>query len=206
MPTLLHLDASPLETSVSRELAREFVTTWKSSHPDGIVVYRDLAALTPAPISQAWVHAAFTPADSRTSDQKALLAPSDELIGELETADEIVIGVPMHNFSVPAALKLWIDQIVRAGRTFAYGANGPQGLLTGKKATLLVASGGVYSSGSPAEAMNFVDPYMKAVLGFIGIANIRSLSVGGVSQLMSGAIDRSTLLQPALEQIRSSAA
>ncbi|HEX6494979.1 MAG TPA: NAD(P)H-dependent oxidoreductase [Acidobacteriaceae bacterium] len=206
MPTLLHLDASPLETSVSRELAREFVATWKSSHPEGTVVYRDLAALTPAPISQAWVHAAFTPADSRTAEQKALLAPSDELIGELQTADEIVIGVPMHNFSVPSALKLWIDQIVRAGRTFTYGANGPKGLLTGKKATLLVASGGVYSPGSPAEAMNFVDPYMKAVLGFIGITNVRSLSVGGVSQLMSGAIDRSTLLQPALEQIRSSAA
>lgn len=206
MPTLLHLDASPLETSVSRELAREFVATWKSSHPEGTVVYRDLTALTPAPISQAWVHAAFTPADSRTAEQKALLAPSDELIGELQTSDEIVIGVPMHNFSVPSALKLWIDQIVRAGRTFTYGANGPKGLLTGKKATLLVASGGVYSPGSPAEAMNFVDPYMKAVLGFIGITNVRSLSVGGVSQLMSGAIDRSTLLQPALEQIRSSAA
>jgi FMN-dependent NADH-azoreductase len=206
MPTLLHLDASPLETSVSRELAREFVTTWKSSHPDGILIYRDLAALTPAPINQAWVHAAFTPADSRTAEQKALLAPSEELISELETADEIVIGVPMHNFSVPAALKLWIDQIVRAGRTFSYGADGPQGLLTDKKATLLVASGGVYSAGSPFEAMNFVDPYMKAVLGFIGITNVRSLSVGGVSQLMSGAIDRGTLLQPALEQIRSSAA
>ena len=206
MPTLLHLDASPLETSISRELAREFVTTWKSSHPDGIVVYRDLAALTPAPINQAWVHAAFTPADSRTADQKALLAPSDELIREVETADEIVIGVPMHNFSVPAALKLWIDQIVRAGRTFAYSAAGAQGLLTGKKATLLVASGGMYSPGSPLEAMNFVDPYMKAVLGFIGITDVRSLSVGGVSQLMSGAIDRGTLLQPALEQIRSSAA
>jgi FMN-dependent NADH-azoreductase len=206
MPTLLHLDASPLETSVSRELAREFVTTWKSSHPDGILIYRDLAALTPAPINQAWVHAAFTPADSRTAEQKALLAPSEELISELETADEIVIGVPMHNFSVPAALKLWIDQIVRAGRTFSYSADGPQGLLTDKKATLLVASGGVYSAGSPFEAMNFVDPYMKAVLGFIGITNVRSLSVGGVSQLMSGAIDRGTLLQPALEQIRSSAA
>lgn len=206
MPTLLHLDASPLETSISRELAREFVTTWKSSHPDGTVIYRDLAALTPAPINQAWVHAAFTPADSRTADQKALLAPSDELIREVETADEIVIGVPMHNFSVPAALKLWIDQIVRAGRTFAYSAAGAKGLLTGKKATLLVASGGMYSPGSPLEAMNFVDPYMKAVLGFIGITNVRSLSVGGVSQLMSGAIDRGTLLQPALEQIRSSAA
>ncbi|HEX4582927.1 MAG TPA: NAD(P)H-dependent oxidoreductase [Acidobacteriaceae bacterium] len=206
MPTLLHLDASPLETSVSRELAREFVATWKSTHPDGTVVYRDLAALPPAPISQAWVHAAFTPTDSRTAEQKALLAPSDELIQELHTADEIVIGVPMHNFSIPSSLKLWIDQIVRSGRTFAYGASGAEGLLTGKKATLLIASGGVYSPGSPAAAMNFVEPYLQKILGFIGITDIRTVAVGGVSQLMTGAIDRGTLLGPALEQIRTSAA
>jgi FMN-dependent NADH-azoreductase len=206
MPTLLHLDASPLETSVSRELAREFATTWKTANPGGTVLYRDLAALTPAPISQAWVHAVFTPADSRSAEQKALLAPSDELIQELEAANEIVIGVPMHNFSIPSSLKLWIDQIVRAGRTFAYGADGSRGLLTGKKATLIVASGGVYSPESPAAALNFVDPYLKAVLGFLGITDVRIVSVGGVAQLMSGAIDRGTLLAPALEQIRTSAA
>jgi FMN-dependent NADH-azoreductase len=206
MPTLLHLDASPLETSISRELAREFATTWKTANPGGTVLYRDLAALTPAPISQAWVHAVFTPADSRSAEQKALLAPSDELIQELEAANEIVIGVPMHNFSIPSSLKLWIDQIVRAGRTFAYGADGSRGLLTGKKATLIVASGGVYSPESPAAALNFVDPYLKAVLGFLGITDVRIVSVGGVAQLMSGAIDRGTLLAPALEQIRTSAA
>jgi FMN-dependent NADH-azoreductase len=206
MPTLLHLDASPLETSISRELAREFVNTWKTANPSGTVIYRDLAAFTPQPINQAWVHAVFTPPDSRTVEQKALLAPSDELIQELETADEIVIGVPMHNFSIPASLKLWIDQIVRSGRTFVYGADGPQGLLTGKKATLLIASGGVYSAGSPAAAMNFVDPYMKAILSFVGITDVRTLSVGGVAQLMSGAVDRGTLLGPTLEQIRSTAA
>jgi FMN-dependent NADH-azoreductase len=205
MPTLLQLDASPLETSITRELAREFVAAWKSANPDGTVLYRDLAALTPAPISQAWVHAAYTPADSRTAAQHALLAPSEELIQELESADEIVIGVPMHNFSIPATLKLWIDQIARAGRTFSYGADGPKGLLQGRKATLLVASGGVYSPGSPAAAMNFVDPYMKAVLAFLGITDVRTLSVGGAAQLMTGAIDRGTLLGPALEQIRTSA-
>jgi FMN-dependent NADH-azoreductase len=206
MPTLLQLDASPLETSVSRELTREFVATWKASHPGATVLYRDLAQLTPAPINQPWIHAAYTPADSRTSEQKGLLAPSDELIGELASADEIVIGVPMHNFSIPASLKLWIDQVVRAGHTFSYGAEGPKGLLLNKKATLIVASGGVYSAGSPAAAMNFVDPYMKAVLNFIGITDVQTLSVGGVAQLMSGAIDRGTLLAPALEQIRATAA
>jgi FMN-dependent NADH-azoreductase len=206
MPTLLHLDASPLETSVSRELAREFVTAWKAANPGDAVLYRDLAALTPAPITQAWIHAAYTPANVRTAEHNALLASSEELIHELESADEIVIGVPMHNFSIPSSLKLWIDQVVRAGRTFAYDANGAKGLLQNKKATLLVASGGVYSPESPAAALNFVDPYLKAVLGFLGITDVRILSVGGVSQLMSGAIDRGTLLGPALEQIRTSAA
>ncbi|HEY3991134.1 MAG TPA: NAD(P)H-dependent oxidoreductase [Acidobacteriaceae bacterium] len=206
MPTLLQLDSSPLETSISRELAREFVSSWKTANPNGTILYRDLAALPPAPVSQAWVHAAFTPAESRSSDQKALLTPSDELIQELEAADEIVIGVPMHNFSIPSSLKLWIDQIVRGGRTFTYGADGAQGLMTGKKATLLIASGGVYTPGSPAAAMNFIDPYLRAVLGFIGITDVRILSVGGASQLMSGAIDRGALLGPTLEQIRASAA
>jgi FMN-dependent NADH-azoreductase len=206
MPKLLQLDASPLETSVSRELTREFVASWKAANPHGTVLYRDLARFTPAPINQAWIHAAYTPADSRTAEQNALLAPSDELIRELHSADEIVIGVPMHNFSIPASLKLWIDQVVRAGHTFSYGAEGAKGLLLNKKATLLVASGGVYSAGSPAAAMNFVDPYIKAVLGFIGITDVHTLSVGGVAQLMSGTIDRGTLLAPALEQIRATAA
>jgi FMN-dependent NADH-azoreductase len=206
MPTLLQLDASPLETSVSRELTREFVASWKTANPGGTVLYRDLAQLTPAPISQPWIHAAYTPADSRTAEQTALLATSEALIRELESADEIVIGVPMHNFSVPASLKLWIDQIVRRGRTFAYGATGPAGLLKGKKATLLVASGGVYSPGTPAAAFDFGEPYLKTILGFIGITDVRTFTVGGVAQLMSGAIDRGTLLGPTLEQIRATVA
>ena len=206
MPTLLQLDASPLETSVSRELGREFVAAWKAAHPDGSVIYRDLAQTTPPPVDQAWIGAAYTPADQQTPQQKALLAPSDELIDELESADEIVIGVPMHNFSIPASLKLWIDQVVRAGRTFAYDKNGPKGLLQNRKTTLLVASGGVYPPASPAAALNFADPYLKAVLGFLGITDVRILSVGGVAQLMSGTIDRGTLLAPALEQIRAFAA
>jgi FMN-dependent NADH-azoreductase len=206
MPTLLQLDASPLETSVSRELTREFVASWKTANPGGTVLYRDLARLTPEPISQPWIHAAYTPADSRTAEQKALLATSEALIRELEAADEIVIGVPMHNFSVPASLKLWIDQIVRSGRTFSYGATGPAGLLKGKKATLLVASGGVYSPGTPAAAFDFGEPYLKTILGFIGITDVRTFTVGGVAQLMSGAIDRGTLLGPTLEQIRATVA
>src|SRR5260370_26251228 len=111
MSTLLQLDSSPLATSISRELTREFVTAWKSAHPTGVVIYRDLAAKAPPPINAGWIHAAFTPADARNPEQNAALALSEELIGELERADEYVVGVAMHNFSIPSVLKLWIYQI-----------------------------------------------------------------------------------------------
>jgi FMN-dependent NADH-azoreductase len=131
---------------------------------------------------------------------------SDTLIAELEQADEVVIGVAMHNFSIPASLKLWIDQIVRSGRTFSYSSSGPQGLLRGKKATLLSASGGVYEAGTPAGAMNFVDPYLKTVLGFIGITDVTSVAAGGANRLMQGKVSRETFLKPTLERVRALAA
>jgi FMN-dependent NADH-azoreductase len=94
-------------------------------------------------VDQAWIAASSTPHGARTVEQNKVLFTSELLISELEQADEYVFGVPMHNFNVPSTLKLWIDQVVRAGRTFSYGPDGPKGLLNGKKATLLVASGGV---------------------------------------------------------------
>lgn len=206
MPTLLHLDSSPLENSISRELTREFVKTWKAAHPDGSVIYRDVATHTPKPIDAAWIGAGFTPVDARTPEQKALLAPSEELIAELEKADEYVFGVAMHNFSIPSSLKLWIDLVVRSGRTFRYGANGPQGLLVGKKATVLVASGGVYESGTPAAALNFVEPYVKTILGFVGVTDVKFVTAGGAAQVMMGAVDRATFLKPTLELVRSGVA
>ncbi len=206
MPTLLHLDSSPLEGSISRELTREFVKTWKNAHPDGTVIYRDLAANAPKPVDASWIYSSYTPEANRTPEQKAVLAGSDELIAELERADEYVFGVAMHNFSIPSVLKLWVDQIVRRGRTFAYGESGPQGLLRGKKATILSASGGVYEAGTPAGAMNFVDPYLKAVLGFLGVTDVTFVTAGGAAQLMMGAVDREAFLKPTLERVRTVAA
>src|SRR5271170_7229603 len=113
MSTILHIDSSPLPTSISRELTREFVKTWKTAHPDGTVIYRDLAANPPKPIDAGWVFAGVTPEASRTPEQKAQLATSDELIAELTRADEYVIGAAMHNFAIPSVLKLWVDQVVR---------------------------------------------------------------------------------------------
>jgi FMN-dependent NADH-azoreductase len=206
MPTLLHLDSSPLESSISRELTREFVKTWRNAHPDGKVIYRDLAAIAPPPVDKAWIFSAHTPEPSRTPEQSAALAPSDELIAELEAADEYVLGVAMHNFSIPSVLKLWIDQVVRAGKTFVYSESGPEGLLHGKKASILVASGGIYEAGTPAAAFNFIDPYLKTILGFIGVTDLRWITAGGAAQLMSGAVDRATFLKPTLEQVRAVAA
>jgi FMN-dependent NADH-azoreductase len=204
MATLLHLDTSPLASSVSRELSREFVSNWRANHPDGQVIDRDLAADPPKPVDQNWIYAAFTPEAARQPEQKALLAYSEDSIAELEQADEYVIGVAMHNFSIPSVLKLWIDQVVRGGRTFAYGgADGPKGLLSGKKATVLVATGGVYDVGTPYAELNFIDPYLRTILGWIGITDVKFITAGGTQKLMSGAVDRGQFLQPHLEQVRS---
>src|SRR5689334_5185748 len=102
MPTLLHIDSSPLDSSVSRELTREFANTWKARHAGGRVIHRNLSESPAKPINQAWVGAAYTPEAARTAEQKSVLSESDALIAELEQADEIVIGVAMHNFSIPS--------------------------------------------------------------------------------------------------------
>ena len=203
MSTLLQINSSPLSSSISRELTAEFTKAWEANHPDGTVITRDLAAATPKPINQSWIGAAYTPEDALTSEQKAELALSETLIAELRQADEIVIGVAMHNFSIPSVLKLWIDQIARRGKTFSYGANGPEGLLKGKKATILVATGGVYDAGTPAGGMNFVEPYLRALLAFLGITDVRFVTASGAAQVVMGAVDRNVFLKPTLDQVRA---
>jgi FMN-dependent NADH-azoreductase len=203
MPTLLHLDSSPLPSSVSRELGREFVNTWKAAHANSAVLYRDLAALPPKPLDATWIGAAYTPEAAQSEAQKAALAVSEELVGELQQADEYVIGVAMHNFSIPSVLKLWIDQVARVGETFSYGDGGPKGLLVGKKATFLIASGGAYDAGTVMASYNHVEPYLRSVFGFIGVTDQKFLSAGGASALMSGQADRATFLKPHVEAIRS---
>lgn len=205
MPTLLQLDSSPSTTSISRQLTHEFVQTWRAAHPDGKVIYRDLTANPPKPIDALWIRSTFTLPSARTVEQTETLALSEELISELERAEEYVIGVAMHNFSIPAVLKLWIDQIVRNGRTFSYDEQGPRGLLQAKKVTVLVASGGVYESGTPAAAMNHIDPYLRTILAFVGVTDVKFVAAAGSAKLMSGAVDRETFLKPTLEQVRAAA-
>jgi FMN-dependent NADH-azoreductase len=205
MPTLLHIDSSPLYgRSVSRELTAAFVLQWKSSHPDGLVIDRDLNATAISPINAEWVGAVYTPENARSQQQKEVLSFSDSLISELEQADEYVIGVPMHNFGVPSALKLWIDQISRAGRTFSYVDGTPKGLLTGKKATFLIATGGIYDAQTQMASFNFVEPYLRSIFGFLGVTDATFLTAGGTMALNHGQ-DRDAFLAPHLQAVQTHA-
>jgi len=206
MSTLLHIDSSPMQSSISRELTAAYVAAWKAANPAGSVTSRNLADQPAPPIDQAWVAAAYTPDENQTAEQQQLLALSNDLIAELVAADEIVIGAGMHNFSIPSVLKLWIDQVARRGKTIAYGANGPEGLLKGKKATVLISTGGVYEAGSPAAGMNFVEPYRRSVLGFLGITDVRVVTASGAAQVMMGAVDRGVFIQPLVEKVKALAA
>jgi FMN-dependent NADH-azoreductase len=205
MPTLLHLDSSPLYgRSVSRELTAAFVTEWKASHPNGKVVYRDVNAIAIPPVSAEWVGAVYTPEDARSPQQKELLSLSDSLVAELDRADEYVIGVPMHNFGVPSALKLWIDQIARVGKTFSYADGKPKGLLTGKKATFIIATGGIYDAQTQMASFNFVEPYLRSVFGFLGVTDAKFLTAGGTAALNQGQ-NRETFLAPHLQAVQTHA-
>jgi FMN-dependent NADH-azoreductase len=202
MKTLLHVDCSPLgDASISRHLSEEFVKRWTAANPGGKIIRRDLSAGHIPAVDGAWVAAVYTPEDARTPVQKEAVAISDRLIGELESADEYVFGVPMHNFGIPAVLKLWLDQIVRAGKTFAYADGAPAGLLKGKKAHVLIASGGVYERGTAMASLNFVEPYLRTIFGFIGVTDTAFVHAGGTAALMYGKIDRESFLKPYVQKI-----
>ncbi|WP_263357691.1 FMN-dependent NADH-azoreductase [Acidicapsa ligni] len=203
MPKLLHVDSSPLHgRSVSRELTAAFVTQWKSSHPHGLVIDRDLNTTSIPPITAEWVGAVYTPEEARTPEQKQLLSLSDSFLSELEEADEYVFGVPMHNFSVPSVLKLWIDQIARVGKTFSYTDGTPKGLIIGKKATFILATGGIYDAQTQMASFNFVEPYLRALFGFLGVTAATFLTAGGTMALNHGQ-DRDTFLAPHLQAVQT---
>lgn len=162
--TILHIDASARrDGSATRELSAQIVKHLNASR----IIRRDLASPLPL-LTEDWINANFTPADQRDAVQRDHLSLSDELVRELQQADTIVIGLPIYNFSVPAAFKAWIDLIARAGLTFAYTENGPKGLLEGKRAVLAIASGGV----PVGSEVDFATNYARHVLGFVGITDI----------------------------------
>ncbi|WP_413628429.1 FMN-dependent NADH-azoreductase [Herbaspirillum frisingense] len=181
MSTLLHIDSSARTGgSISRQLTASFAQQWQAKNPGGKGVDRDLAANTLPHLSESMMGAYFTPADARSAEQADVIKQSDALVDELLAADTIVIGVPMYNFAPPSTLKAWIDHVFRAGRTFKYGETGPVGLVTGKKAVIILSRGGKYSEG-PMEALDFQGKYLKSALGFIGITDVELVIAEGVS-------------------------
>lgn len=174
MKTLLHIEASPrVIRSHSRKLGAEYAAAWQASHPGARIVTHDLAYNPPPFVSEAWVAGAYNPPAQRSPAEQAAIAISDSYIDELLAADEVLISTPIYNLSIPASLKAWIDQISRFGRTFDRGENGFVGLVKGKKVTIVVASGSDFRPGTPGGAYNHLEPYLRAVLGFLGMTDVR---------------------------------
>ncbi len=169
MSTLLQIDASMRSrNSTTRALSQEIVESFAADH----LLRLDLLT-TPIPqIDEEWIEANTTPEADRSVAQREALRLSDKLLDDLMQSDTLVIAVPVYNFGVPAALKAWIDQVCRAGVSFRYTASGPEGLLKGKRAILVLASGGV-AMDSPVD---FATPYMKQFLNFVGIEDIQVIA------------------------------
>ena len=181
--TILRIDASARRTgSISRTLTDRLVDRF-AAEGDVTVVTRDLAAGLPQ-IDEDWIGANFTPDADRSDAQRDTLALSDELVAELQAADTILIGLPIYNFGVPAALKAWIDLVARAGVTFRYTADGPQGLLEGKRAIISVASGGT----EVGSDIDFATGHLTHVLGFLGITDVQLIRADRTAIDMEGAV------------------
>jgi FMN-dependent NADH-azoreductase len=170
MSTILVLNSSvSSHTSVSRILVEEAVSSLLEAEPGATVVHRDLGA---APIPHlTTTNLAGVRGVPTTDAELAARALSDQLIAELRTADTIVIGAPMYNFSIPTGLRAWFDYVLRAGETFSYSEAGPRGLLGGKRVIVIESRGGLYSEG-PAQAIDFQEPYLRHLIGFMGLADV----------------------------------
>jgi FMN-dependent NADH-azoreductase len=163
--------------SHSTRLAGRLVARLRAAHPDATVSVRDLGANPHPVLDEAALGALFTPAAQRTPEQSARVAQDDALIAQIEAADVVVLGVPMYNFGVPVQLKNWIDAISRAGVTFRYTANGPEGLLKGKKVYVALTRGGRYRD-TPSDSQV---PYLKTVLSFLGMTDVQFVYAEGLA-------------------------
>ncbi|WP_448604666.1 FMN-dependent NADH-azoreductase [Thermoleptolyngbya sp.] len=183
MAHLLHIDSSPRDArSRSRQLTREFVEAWKQSHPTDTVTYRDIGRNPLPHVSELWIAAAYTPPEQRTPELWNAIHLSDRLVDELLVADICVIGVPMYNFSIPSTMKAYIDQIVRIKRTFEFtpeNSENPYKPLVLNKKMFIITSRGTsgYGPGEKYETLNYQDPYLRTIFGFIGITDITLIAV-----------------------------
>ena len=180
MSSILLLTSSPRADSLSTDIAVDLAGKLQAQKAGSVVVRRDLAANPLAHINDLFTGAIRKPADARTVEENEAAKISDELVNELLAADTIVIGTGLINFNIYSSLKTWIDNVARAGVTFKYTETGPVGLVTGKKVYVVLTSGGVYSQG-PAAGMNHAVPYLKTVLGFMGITDVETIYVEGLA-------------------------
>lgn len=195
MKTLLLIRSSILHgDGQSNRLADRYVAAWRAAHPDGRVIVRDLAQHPLPHLDLAHVGAFSTPAERRTPEQQAMVAQSDALIEELQGADVVALGLPLYNFGIPSTLKAYFDHIARAGVTFRYTANGPEGLVKGKQVVVFAARGGLYQ-GQPHDTQT---PFVRNFLGFLGMSDVQFVHAEGLAM---GDEPRARGLQAAQAQI-----
>ncbi len=200
MTTLLQINTSLFaEGGTSSQLANQFVDAWRQQHTDGTVVMRDLGSEPLPHLSAERFRAFLTQPEERTDDQHAHAAVSDALIDELKAADVIVLGLPMYNFGIPSTLKAYFDHIARAGVSFRYTANGPEGLLADRRVYVFAARGGMYQ-GTPRDTQT---RYVIDFLNFIGIRDIEFVYAEGLNL---GEESRKNALDAAVERIEALAA
>jgi FMN-dependent NADH-azoreductase len=192
MKNILHIISSPRgEESISTQLGNTVLEKLISKYPGSRITVNDVVSKNYKPLQSVHVTAYRLPEDKHTEEHKDALRDSNEAVAEVMNADIIVISVPLYNFGIPAALKGWIDHIVRAGKTFSYQTGKPEGLLLGKKVFLAIASNGVYSEG-PSKSMDYAEPYLRFILGFIGVTDITTYRVegAGIPGVMETAVQK----------------
>lgn len=178
MSTLLQINSSIFSSGGhSSQLANEFVATWRANNPDAHSEVRDLANDPLPHLDAQRVSAFFTQPDARTPEQQGYVDESDALINEIKQSEIIVIGLPMYNFGIPSTLKAYFDHIARAGVTFRYTENGPEGLLSGKKVYIFAARGGMYAG----TALDSQTTYVRDFLNFLGITDIEFIYAEGLN-------------------------
>jgi FMN-dependent NADH-azoreductase len=178
MANVLVIESSARQQgSVSRQLTEQFIANWQAAHPADQIIVRDLAVDQVPHLDANLLGGWMTPAGQQSDAEQAALALSNRLTDELLAADVLVLAAPMYNFAIPSTLKSWLDHVLRAGVTFKYTETGPQGLLSGKRAFVLTARGGIYAG----SAQDHQEPYLRQALAFVGIHDVSFIHAEGLN-------------------------
>ncbi|NML20813.1 FMN-dependent NADH-azoreductase [Pseudoflavitalea sp. G-6-1-2] len=192
MKNILHIISSPRQQeSSSIKLGNRIIEKLLTQYPGSSVTTHNLSQTHYPPLQEAQIAAFKTPPNALNAEQQQLLSLSNKAVAQLAEADILVIGSPLYNFTIPAGLKAWLDHIVRPGLTFTYENGKPQGLLKVQQVYLALAANGVYSDG-PTKHWDFAEPYLRHILGFIGLSNITTFRVegGGIPGIMETALEK----------------